>query len=144
MSNTNTILAVLKKTKQKKNASSKLDVGCLPLLSHRLDHHPGGLEGIRRVGFPRVPVEARRPTDVVARGVPVAVQTGRAASTVPPAAAAFSKAAVVFSDVTEDARGAVVVVLVHGAEAEAVLVDALVSSTDGVTCGHRWKPFRKT
>lgn len=96
------------------------------------------------MGFPGVPVEARRPTDVVARGVPVAVQTGRSASTVPPATAAFMKAAVVFSDVTEDARGAAVVVLVHGAEAKAVLVDALVSATDGVTCGHRWKPFRKT
>lgn len=89
-------------------------------------------------------MEARRPTDVVARGVPVAVQTGRSASTVPPAAAALVRAAVVFGDVAEDTGGAAVVVLVHGAEAEAVLVDALVSATDGVTCGRRWKPFRKT
>lgn len=96
------------------------------------------------MGFPGVPVEARRPTDVVARGVPVAVQVGRSASTVPPAAAALMKAAVVFRDVAEDAGSAAVVVLVHGAEAEAVLVDALVSATDGVTCGHRWRPFRKT
>jgi len=64
-------------------------------------------------------------------GMPGSVQAGGAAAAVPPAAA-FRKGARVLRDVPEDARVAAVVVSVGGAEAEAVLVDAVVGAPDSV------------
>lgn len=77
-------------------------------------------------------MEAGRPGQVVPGGVPVAVQAGRAAAAVPPAAAALRVAALLHGDVSEDAGTAAVVVPVHGAEAEAVLVDVFIGTADGV------------
>lgn len=77
-------------------------------------------------------METRSPADVFSRRVPVTVETGRAAPAEPPTAS-FRKGALCFSNVSEEARGAAVIVAVDGAEAVAVLVNTLIGSTDGVT-----------
>ena len=81
-----------------------------------------------------MPVEAWRPADVITCRMPVAVQTGRATAAVPPTAAVWI-GTFRFSDVTKDARGAAVIVAIGGAEAVAILVDALIGTTDGITFG---------
>lgn len=73
--------------------------------------------------------------------MPVAIQTGRATAAVPPTATA-STGTFHFSDVTKDARGAAVIVTVTGAEAVAILVNAWIGTTDGITFGQSWKTFK--
>lgn len=70
------------------------------------------------------------------RRVPFAVQAGGTAAAEPPASAHVQRA-LHFSNVTGDARGAAVVVVVDGAEAKAVLVDSWVGTSDGIACGKR-------
>lgn len=82
------------------------------------------------------------PADVVTRGMPVAIQSGRATAAVPPAAT-FWKATLGLSNVSKDAWGAAIIVLVDGAEAVAILVDASIGTTDGITYGQSWKPFKE-
>lgn len=94
------------------------------------------------MSFPGFPVETWRPTDVVTRWMPVASQTGRATAAVPPAAT-FWKATLHFSNVTKDAWGAAVIVTVDSAEAEAILVNASIGTTDGITFEQSWKPFKE-
>lgn len=66
--------------------------------------------------------------------VPVAVQGGGTAAAEPPASA-LGESALHFGDVTEEARGAPVVVAVDRAEAEAILVDSSAAASDGVAFG---------
>lgn len=87
-------------------------------------------------------MEAWRPTDVVTSRMPVAVQTGRATAAEPPTTT-FWRATVHLSNVTKDAWGAAVIVTINGAEAKAILVNAWIGTTDGITFGQSWKTFKE-
>lgn len=78
-------------------------------------------------------MEAGGPADLFAGGVPVSVQAGRATATVPPPSSSLREAARVLGDVAKDAGRAAIIVLVGCAEAKAILVNAGVFPTDGIT-----------
>ena len=105
------------------------------MASHRLDHHAAGSGRVWSRSFPGLPVEAGGPADVFAGGVPVSVQAGRATATVPPPSSSLREAARVLGDVSKNAGRAAVVVLVGCAEAKAILVNAGIFPTDGITYG---------
>lgn len=77
------------------------------------------------------------------RWMPVTIKTGRAAAAVPPGTT-IRKATLAFSYVPKDAWIAAIIVTVAGAEAIAVLVDALIGTSDGITFGQSWSlEFRR-
>lgn len=119
----------------------KLNVGWI--LSHKLDHHSGGFHGVRCMSFPGLPVQTWCPTNMVTSRMPVTVQTGRATAAVPPTATIW-RGTFPLCNVTKDAWGAAVIVTVDGAEAVAILVNAWVGTTDGITFGQSWKPFKES
>lgn len=106
----------------------------LDLQSLCLDHHACGLGGVGGGAIPSPPMEARGPAHIVVSRVPITVETGGATAAVPPAATPLRPAAVILRDIPENARGAAVIVPITGAEAVAVLVDAFIGPTDGITC----------
>lgn len=68
--------------------------------------------------------------------MPVTVQAGGTTAAEPPAPT-LRKSALHHRNIAEDARGAAVVVVVDGAETEAVLVDSCVGTSDGIAYGEK-------
>ena len=114
-----------------------MELNMCGLLSHRLDHHSAGLERVHPVSFPGSPVEAAAVANVITNRMPITIQTGRTTAAVPPAAALWH-GTFILSNVTKDARWAAIVVTVKSAETVAVLVNASVGTTDGVTFKQSW------